>query len=331
MPINAERGLKQILVVGGAGYIGSHMTFRLKEAGYEPIVLDDLSKGHRAAIFDAKFISGDLGDRELLTQIFSTHTIHAVMHFGAFIEVGESVRQPAKYYQNNLAKTLTLLEVMLAHKVKQFIFSSTAAVYGEPRYTPIDEKHPIAPINPYGRSKWMVEEILKDFAQSDQLQYAVLRYFNAAGAHPNGLIGEKHEPESHLIPLVLQTAKGEREAITIYGEDYPTPDGTCIRDYVHILDLAEAHLLALQYLEKNNTSLICNLGTEHGYSVREVIDAASKITGCDITVNKGERRSGDPAVLVANATYAKEVLGWIPQYTELNLIIEHAWRFMQRD
>lgn len=319
-----------ILVVGGAGYIGSHMVLALREAGYRVVVLDNLSKGHAEAVLDAELIVGDMSDSAVLARIFTQYPIMGVMHFASFIEVGESVRLPAKYYQNNLAATLNLLDAMLKHDVKTFIFSSTAAVYGEPQYTPIDEKHPLAPINPYGRSKWMVEEILKDYSHSDGLRFASLRYFNAAGADPEGRLGECHEPESHLIPLVLQVALGKRDDINVYGNNYPTPDGTCLRDYVHIVDLCQAHLLALQQLVAGERQIICNLGTGKGFSVQEVIEMARQVTGHAIPVKQIERRPGDPAILVANADKAKNMLGWQPAFEELEMIIKHAWHFAQK-
>lgn len=313
---------KAILVVGGAGFIGSHMVLALQAAGYEPVVLDNLSKGHRDAV-GGHFVHGGMGDTQLLTETFKKYAIVAVMHFGSFIEVGESVREPAKYYQNNVVATLNLLDAMLANGIRHFIFSSSAAVYGEPRYTPIDEQHPLAPINPYGRTKWMVEEILKDYGASNGLQYAILRYFNAAGADPEGRLRERHEPESHLIPLVLQAAQGRRDNIVIYGNDYPTPDGTCVRDYVHVSDLCTAHLLALQHC-LNNKSGIYNLGTGHGHSVQAVVEAAQHITGQSIPTIYSKRRPGDPAILVANAQLAMQVLDWQPKY-DLEAMIAHAW------
>lgn len=318
---------KTILVVGGAGYIGSHMVLALTQAGFQPVVLDNLCKGHRHAVVGAKLVEGDMGDKGLLANVFDEYQVTAVMHFGGFIEVGESVKWPGKYYQNNTAATLNLLEVMREKNVRKMIFSSTAAVYGEPLYTPIDEKHPLAPINPYGTSKWMVERMLQDYAKSDGLQFAILRYFNAAGADPAGQLGECHEPESHLIPLVLQVAAGKREAITVYGQDYPTPDGTCVRDYIHVTDLCVAHLLALEALETPSASYIYNLGNGQGYSVQQVIEAARRITGHAIPVREGERRQGDPAVLVADATRAKQELLWEPKYSALDTIIQHAWNF----
>lgn len=321
----------KILVVGGAGYIGSHMVKCLNQAGYEPIVLDNLSSGHRDAVQGAELIVGDMMNADLLEKIFAQHDFAAVMHFAALIQVGESVEQPVKYYQNNVAATLQLLTTMLKWKVKNFIFSSTAAVYGEPQYTPINEQHPLAPINPYGRSKHMVEQMLEDFAKSYEFRYASLRYFNAAGADPDGQLAERHDPETHLIPLVLQAASGRRRDITVYGRNYPIIDGTCVRDYVHVNDLCSAHLLALQALIKDKKSMIYNLGTGQGFSVQQVIDMAREVTGCDIKVVNGERRAGDPAVLVADASKAMTELGWQPKYSELKMIIEHAWRVLKKD
>lgn len=319
-----------VLVVGGAGYIGSHMVLALQEAGYQVIVLDNLSKGHKDAVGNTKLIVGNMGDKQLLSSLFAEYPISTVMHFGSFIEVGESVQFPQKYYQNNVAETLNLLEVMLLNKVKHFIFSSTAAVYGEPQYKLIDEAHPIAAINPYGRSKVMVEEILKDYALSDGLSYASLRYFNAAGADPQGRAGERHEPESHLIPIILQVAAGKRTAISVFGRDYPTLDGTCMRDYIHVTDLCSAHLLALEHLHAGKGSIICNLGTGQGFTVQQVIDAARKVTGHAIPTIDAPRRDGDPVSLVANAAKAKQILGWQPQYSNLETIVQHAWQFAQQ-
>ena len=317
-----------VLVIGGAGYIGSHMVLALKQAGYHAIVLDNLSKGHLDAVQQVELLQGDMGDKDFLRRIFSRNKFAAVMHFGSFIEVGESIQFPAKYYQNNVAATLNLLDEMLAHKVKQFVFSSSAAVYGEPQSTTINEAHPLAPINPYGRSKQMVEAILADYAKSDGLQFAALRYFNAAGADPEGRAGERHEPESHLVPLILQVAAGKRSAINIHGNNYPTSDGTCVRDYVHVADLCDAHLLSLRALEAGKTNLIYNLGNGQGYSVQQVIDAVKRVTGKSIPVTIGPRREGDPAVLVADATRAKQELGWHPQYADLDTIVKHAWQFL---
>lgn len=314
---------QKILIVGGAGYIGSHMVRAAGLAGYTPIVLDNLSTGHHDAVIEAECIIGDMHDTVLLAQLFATHDIAAVMHFGAYIQVGESVKDPAKYYHNNFIGTLNLLQAMQKANVQHFIFSSTAAVYGEPQYTPIDENHPLAPINPYGHSKWMVEQVLQDYAEAYGLKYAVLRYFNAAGAA--GSLCERHDPETHLIPLVLQVASGERDAITVYGHDYDTPDGTCVRDYIHVLDLCQAHLLALEALWAGKVSFTYNLGVGQGYSVQQVIEAARQITQCDIPVIYGQRRVGDPAVLVADASLAQQELNWHPIHSDLKTIIEHAW------
>lgn len=318
-----------VLVVGGAGYIGSHMVLALKEAGYQPLVLDNLSKGHRDAVIDAEFILGDIAHRETLTQLFTTYPIIAVMHFASFIEVGESVQFPAKYYQNNVAGTLTLLDVMLEHKVNTFIFSSSAAVYGEPLCDSIKENHRLAPINPYGKTKWMIEEIVQDYAKSTDLSFAILRYFNAAGADPKQRLRERHAPESHLIPILLEVAAGKRKALTVNGNDYQTKDGTCVRDFIHVTDLCEAHLLALQALLADKKNLICNLGTGQGYSVQEVIDVTKKVTQKHIDVSYGARRAGDPAILVADAQLAKTTLNWQPKYSDLHTIVQHAWQVFE--
>jgi len=323
MPTNSK---KNILIVGGAGYIGSHMNVCVKRAGYIPLIIDNLSTGHRNAVLDTEFIEGDMHDTELLDRVFNSYPIAAVMHFASYIQVGESVIDPAKYYHNNVAGTLNLLMAMLKANVKHFIFSSTAAVYGEPQYTPIDEKHPIAPINPYGHSKAMVEQMLWDFAAGYDLKFIALRYFNAAGADPEGRLKECHDPETHLIPLILQVASGLREAVTVYGNDYKTPDGTCVRDYVHVNDLCDAHLLALERLWLGAPCGVYNLGTGQGYSVQEVLEAARDVTGCKIAIIDGKRREGDPAVLVADATKAVHELEWKPQYTDLKTIVKHAWR-----
>lgn len=319
-----------ILVVGGAGFIGSHMVRMLHDAGYCIIVLDNLSKGHRDAVSGAVFIKGDAGDRLLLEQIFKKYDIDTVMHFASLIEVGESVENPNLYYENNVAATLTLLDCMLRANVKRFIFSSTAAVYGEPQYTPINEKHPLQPINPYGRTKLLVEQQLALAAEHEGLQYASLRYFNAAGAQPDGSLTERHEPESHLIPLILKVANGERDAINVYGEDYATPDGTCVRDYVHVVDICQAHLQALSCLQQGQKEIICNLGTGKGYSVKEVIAAVAKVTEKTIRVNLAASRMGDPAILVANADKAKSILNWQPKYQSIDTIVSHAWQAVQK-
>jgi UDP-glucose 4-epimerase len=320
MPISSHA----VLVVGGAGFIGSHMVLALKHAGMGVVVLDNLSKGYRDAVIDAPLIIGDMGDKFFLEQIFKTYSIATVMHFASLIEVGESTRFPAKYYQNNVSASLTLLEVMLQYQVKQIIFSSSAAVYGQPQTILIDESHPLIPINPYGHSKLMVETIIQDLARSDNLRFAILRYFNAAGADPQGRIRERHEPESHLIPLVLQVALGTKPALTIYGNQYPTVDGTCIRDYVHVVDLCQAHLLALYALNNNESNILCNLGTGEGYSVLDVIDVAHRITGRPIAYTIEKPRVGDVPYLVANADLAKKVLKWQPKYSNLQTIIKHV-------
>lgn len=317
---------KFILVIGGAGYIGSHMVLALQQAGYAPIILDNLSTGHRHSIMNAKFIHGDMQNTELLNQIFSTYSFSAIMHFASFIEVAESIKTPIKYYQNNVAATINLLDVMIKSSIKNFIFSSSAAVYGESTSKLISESHVLQPVNPYGRSKFMVEEILKDCASRGEIHFSILRYFNAAGAHPEGKLCESHDPESHLIPLVLQAASGQRESITIFGNDYPTEDGTCIRDYVHVMDICNAHLLALQAMEQGRKNLILNLGTGKGHSVLEVIKAARKVSGKEIPLQMGRARNGDPAILVADAKLAKQELQWLPKYPALETIITHAWK-----
>ncbi|NGZ86234.1 UDP-glucose 4-epimerase GalE [Duganella aceris] len=322
--------LPHILVVGGAGYIGSHMVKRLRRAGYQPVVLDNLSQGRRDAVGPAQLIVGELGDDSVLDVIFQAWPIAAVMHFASYIQVGESVAQPATYYENNVSNTVALLRAMVRHNVPRFIFSSTAAVFGNPDYVPIDERHPKAPINPYGHSKLMVEQILGDFDAAYALRSCCLRYFNAAGADPEGELGECHEPETHLIPLVLQAASGRRAAITVYGRDYDTPDGTCIRDYIHVQDLCDAHLLALEGLLDGAGSSRFNLGNGAGYSIDQVIAAARRVTGRDIVVLDGPRRPGDPARLVADPQLARDVLGWTPQYGDLDAIIAHAWAWEQQ-
>ncbi|MCU0932231.1 MAG: UDP-glucose 4-epimerase GalE [Serpentinimonas sp.] len=319
-----------VLVVGGAGYIGSHMVWLLGQRGVNVVTLDDLSSGHADAVTSGRLERGDMADRALLDRIFSSQPVDAVMHFASFIQVGESVEQPARYYRNNVLRTLDLLDAMRAHGVKHFIFSSTAAVFGEPAYTPIDERHPQQPINPYGRTKWMVEQVLADYDRAYGLRSVCLRYFNAAGAHPDGLLGERHDPETHLIPLVLQAASGRRAGIKVFGQDYDTPDGTCIRDYIHVMDLAEAHWLALQRLLQGGASGVFNLGNGGGYSVQQVIDVARAHTGREIALEYAPRRPGDPARLVADATLARQELGWVPQYPDLATLVAHAWRWEQR-
>lgn len=318
-----------VLVVGGAGYIGSHMVLMLAEQGHEVTVFDNFSTGYRDAILTGRIVEGDLADTVALERLFSSNRFDAVMHFASFIQVGESVREPLKYYRNNASNTLNLLEAMVRHKVLQFVFSSTAAVFGEPQHVPIDETHPQSPVNPYGASKLMVERMLADFETAYGLRAVSLRYFNAAGADPQGRLGERHEPETHLIPLVLEAAIGKRPHITVFGRDYDTPDGTCIRDYIHIVDLCSAHLAALDYLAAGKAGAF-NLGNGAGYSVDEVIRVSREVTGKEIPVQYGERRAGDPARLVADATRARAELKWQPRYADLPTIIAHAWQWASK-
>lgn len=319
-----------ILIVGGAGYIGSHVNKALTEAGYETLVLDNLSYGHEEAVKWGTFCKCDLKDIEELDEVFEKYDITAVMHFSSFIEVGESVQNPEKYYTNNVVNTMNLLKVMLKHDVKKFIFSSTCATYGVPQKIPLVEDHPQNPINPYGWTKLMVERILKDYDTAYGLKSVILRYFNASGADKSGEIGEAHNPESHLIPLILDAAIGKRDDIKIFGTDYDTPDGTCIRDYIHVTDLADAHVLSLQYLEDDNDSNEFNLGNGQGFSVREVIDSVKKVTGRDFKVVETERREGDPAILIGSSKKAKDTLKWDPQYVEIDKIVESAWNWHKK-
>lgn len=320
----------RILLVGGAGYIGSHMVKRLGQMGCAVTTLDNLSSGHRDAVLYGDFVQGDLSDQALLASVLQSGRFDAVMHFASFIQVGESVQQPAKYYANNVTNTLNLLDAMRTAGVQNFIFSSTAATFGEPQYTPIDERHPQAPINPYGRSKLMIEQVLEDYDHAYGIKSVCLRYFNAAGADPDGELGERHEPETHLIPLALQAASGRRADIAVFGRDYNTPDGTCIRDYIHINDLCEAHWLALQSLVNGAGSQRYNLGNGEGFSVQEVIDVAQRVTSRPIKVRDAPRRYGDPARLVADATLARQQLGWDPKFTDLETIVAHAWGWEQK-
>ena len=322
-----------ILVTGGAGYIGSHAVKALQRAGYGVVVLDNLVYGHRdivEEVLKVELVVGDTSDRPFLDRLFSTHHIDAVMHFSAYAYVGESVTDPAKYYRNNVIGTLTLLEAMMAASVKKFVFSSTCATYGVPNIVPIPEDHPQDPINPYGATKLMVERILADFDPAYDFKSVCFRYFNAAGADPDGLLGEDHNPETHLIPLVLMTAMGKRESISIFGTDYPTPDGTCIRDYIHVSDLADAHILGLEYLLGGGNSTAFNLGNGLGFSVKEVIDAAREITGREIKVIECDRRPGDPPALVGSSDKARTILGWQPQYPDIKDILSHAWKWHQK-
>ena len=320
-----------ILVVGGAGYIGSHMVLDLQRAGYPVVTLDNLSRGHRELVPGGDFIEGDLGNPADLDTVFSRYPVKAVMHFAAWSLVGESVEQPLAYYRNNVANTLALLEAMQRHDIPHFIFSSTAAVYGEPERTPITEDHPCTPTNPYGSTKLAVERLLQDVSNASGMSFTALRYFNAAGADAAGDIGERHQPETHLIPLILQVATGEREAIRIFGEDYPTPDGTCLRDYVHVTDLTQAHLLALESLLDGGGNAIYNLGNSTGYSVRQVIDVAREVTGHPIPSIVSERRAGDPAILIADSSRIRADLGWQPRYESLEEIIQTAWAWHRKE
>ncbi len=315
-----------ILVTGGAGYVGSHAVRCLERAGHEVWVLDNLATGHRGACRAEQLIEGNIADAELVASVLRAREIEAVLHFAAFSLVGQSVTDPALYYGNNVIGTCRLLEAMRAAEVRKIVFSSTTATYGEPEKMPISEDFPQQPINPYGFSKLVIEHALADYAAAYGFSYAALRYFNAAGAAEDGSIGEDHRPESHLIPLVLQVALGQREKISIFGEDYPTPDGTCIRDYVHVDDLAEAHRLALDQLG-DGVELELNLGTGHGHSVREVIDACREATGKPIRAEAAPRRPGDPPELVADSSRAQAQLGWKPKYTGIAEIVETAWRW----
>lgn len=319
----------KVLVVGGAGYIGSHIVNLLGQQGYSVTTLDDLSTGHQDAVITGDFVQGNCGDRHILDSVLA-RGFDAVMHFASFIQVGESVQHPDKYYQNNVVNTLALLDGMRTYGVRNFIFSSTAATFGEPQYTPIDEGHSQKPINPYGRTKLMVEQALADYDKAYGIKSVCLRYFNAAGADPDGQLGERHDPETHLIPLVLQAASGRRPHISVFGRDYDTPDGTCIRDYIHIQDLCSAHWLSLQSLMNGGDSQAYNLGNGNGFSVQEVIDTAEQVTGRKIPVVYTTRREGDPARLVADSTLARKQLGWQPQYADLATIIEHAWKWEMR-
>jgi UDP-glucose 4-epimerase len=315
-----------VLVAGGAGYIGSHAVRLLQETGVEVVVLDNLSTGHREAV-TAPLEEVDLGDVEELRRVFREHQPAGVIHFAAKSLVGESVENPSKYYRENVAYTWNLLEVMREFSCRDIVFSSTCATYGEPVEVPITEDHPKDPISPYGRSKLHMEHMMEDYSRAYGIRYAALRYFNAAGAHSRGDLGELHAPETHLIPLVLQVAVGKRDKISIFGEDYDTPDGTCIRDYIHVEDLADAHLRALRRLQDGAATLVCNLGTGQGFSVREVIETARKVTGHDVPAEVTARRPGDPPRLVSGGSRAWDELGWRPQRPELQGIVEDAWRF----
>jgi len=329
--------MSHILVIGGAGYIGSHVNLLLGERKYSTVVLDNLSKGHKQAVLSEEFILGDMADELLLVNIFRQYHIDIVMHFSAYSIVDESVSNPLKYYRNNIANTLKLLEVMLEHGVKKIVFSSTAAVYGEPNYVPIDEEHPTIPTNPYGKTKLTIENMLKDCDRAYGLKYASLRYFNAAGADEKGRIGERHEPETHLIPRILRVAKlikkgatlGDNAKVNIYGTDYDTPDGTCVRDYIHVNDLAEAHVMAVEHLKNGGESRTYNLGSGGGYSVRDVIENVERIVGINLPVRESPRRPGDPARLVARLDKISREWNWRPA-RDLTEIIKTAWGWEEK-
>lgn len=319
-----------ILVCGGAGYIGSHVNKQLHKEGYETVVFDNLVYGHREAVKWGTFIQGDLKNPEEIEAVFQKYPIEAVFHFAAYAYVGESVGNPEKYYYNNIANTLNLLHVMKQYECKKIIFSSTCATYGEPERIPITEDMAQNPINPYGFTKLAVEHVLKDYDRAYGLKYVILRYFNAAGADPDCEIGEEHNPETHIIPLILDAASGKRPDIKVFGTDYPTPDGSCVRDYIHVTDLAQAHLLALKYLENGGESDFFNLGNEKGTSVLEIIDAVRRVTGKAFKVVHAPRREGDPPYLVGSSEKAKCVLGWKPQYADIDTIVEHAWAWHEK-
>jgi UDP-arabinose 4-epimerase len=321
---------KTILVTGGAGYIGSQTCKLLAQEGFVPVVFDNLVYGHEWAVQWGPFEKGDLLDKKRIAEVVKKYAPRAVIHFAAYAYVGESVERPGKYYENNICGTVNLLEAMRETGVEQLVFSSTCATYGVPKQIPISEDHPQAPINPYGASKLMVERIIDDYEHAYGVRSVVLRYFNAAGADPSAEIGEDHDPETHLIPLIFDAALGRRKYISIYGDDFNTPDGTCIRDYIHIVDLGDAHLRALNYLDSQEKSLKLNLGNGQGYSVREVIDQAEKVAGRPINTIVAARRSGDPPRLVGDAARAKKILGWEPKYGELATILQHAWQWHQK-
>ncbi len=316
--------MSTILVTGGAGYIGSHVVKELLRGGHNPVILDNLQTGHRKAVLNAPLMEGDLSDQETTPKIFQLNSIDAVMHFAADCLVGESVHNPEKYFNNNVKNGIKLLEIIEQFHVKKFVFSSSAAVYGEPREIPISEEHPCAPTNPYGETKWVFEKTLQAFHDAGKLDFISLRYFNAAGAHQDGNLGEDHSPETHLIPLVIKSAL-DGSTVRLYGTDYTTPDGTCIRDYIHVQDLARAHILALQKLEREDQSAIYNLGNGNGYSVREVIETVRKVTGRKVASVDSPRRPGDPARLVASSDKIRRELGWTPEYPDLETIVRTAW------
>ncbi|WP_294344425.1 UDP-glucose 4-epimerase GalE [uncultured Clostridium sp.] len=320
----------KILVTGGAGYIGSHATYLLIERGYDVVVVDNLSTGHREAVHEkAKFYQGDIGDYKFISNILKEEEIDGVIHFAAFSLVGESMENPYKYYENNVGKTNSLLKAIIDSGVNNIVFSSTAATYGEPKTIPILETDDTNPTNVYGETKLSMEKMIRWYNKAHGLNYVCLRYFNVAGAHPSGKIGEAHNPETHLIPIILQVASGRREKINVYGNDYDTKDGTCIRDYIHVVDLVDAHIKAIEYLFKGAESDVFNLGSGEGFTVYEMIEAARKVTGHEIPLEVTERRAGDPAKLIASSTKAREILGWKPQFEDINIMIKDAWNWEQ--
>lgn len=324
-------GKPLILVVGGAGYIGSHMVMDLLREDYPVVTLDNLSRGHRDLLPGGVFIEGDMGNHADLERLFAKYPVKVVMHFAAHSQVGESVEHPLMYYRNNVSSSITLLEAMQSAGVRHFIFSSSAAVYGEPLRVPIAEEHPCAPTSPYGTTKHAVEQILADVSRASGITYCSLRYFNAAGADSSCKLGERHHPETHLIPLVLQVATGERKSVSIFGDDYPTSDGTCLRDYIHVSDLTQAHLLALEHLLQGGDNSVYNLGNSTGYSVRHIIETARKITGHPIPAVVEGRRPGDPANLIADSSKIRRELGWQPAYENIDNIIQTAWSWHQKE
>jgi len=326
----AQEGRRSILLTGGCGYIGSHMGAMLHAAGHRVVVIDNLSTGFAELVRSDQFTPSDLCDPAALATVMATESFDAVMHFAGSSQVGESLRSPGLYYRNNVANTLNLLDAVVKHGVRAFVFSSSAAIFGDPRYLPIDEQHPREPLNPYGASKLMVERILADYREAHDFAYVALRYFNAAGADPQGRMGECHEPETHLIPLALRAVSGRSPAITIHGRDYDTPDGTCIRDYVHVEDLCRAHLLALEHLWSGGPGGSYNLGNGEGFSVFEVLKTVSAVTGCPVPHVYGPRRRGDPDRLVADSTRARRELDWVPRRRTLETIVDHAWQWELR-
>lgn len=319
-----------ILIVGGAGYIGSHVNKELSKQGHETLVLDNLVNGHRELVKWGNLVEGNMGDPQILDKVFTENKIDLVMHFGAFKAAGESVIDPEKYYLNNVGNTLRLLESMKKHGVKNLVFSSTAAVYGDPQYNPIDEKHPTIPINPYGMTKLVVERILESYGAAYDLKYVAFRYFNAAGADPETEVGEWPGGAANLIPVIFDVAMGRKKELKVFGTDYPTADGTCIRDYIHVSDLADAHVRAVGYLQKGGESIKLNLGNGKGYSVKEVVAKAKEIIGFDFTVIEESRRPGDPPVLMADSTLAREVLGWTPKYADIEEIVRTGWEWEKK-